>query len=331
MQLYVLPHLHFLKLRFHLTAQKDCTLPSWKGSLLRGAFGHALRRTVCTMHKGQECKDCMLRSQCAYTRMFETFVTEPPPRFLNGQLSSPRPFIFEPLDYARDYKEGDTLWFDAILLGDATNFVPYLVFAIMQMGHTGLGARRHPFDLTAAYCLQFDENGSENGEWKLLYEGETQHLVYSPKASTLENNNTTPDLNHHLQLNFQTQTRLSFKNKLTIDFTFRMLVFKMLRRVLELTHFYMPGEKIEWEFHDLLVKASAIHITHNNLHWQDQQRYSNRHKMKMQMGGFIGDLTLEGDLSPFVDLLKYCELLHVGKGATFGLGKIKIETENKYT
>ncbi|MFZ5518654.1 MAG: hypothetical protein ACOY90_18640 [Candidatus Zhuqueibacterota bacterium] len=79
---YILPHLHYIKLRFHLTAQRDCSLPSWKGSLLRGAFGHALRRTVCTMQKNQACRDCMLRTQCAYTRMFETFVTEPPPRFL---------------------------------------------------------------------------------------------------------------------------------------------------------------------------------------------------------------------------------------------------------
>jgi len=41
----------------------------------------------------------------------------------------------------------------------------------------------------------------------------------------------------------------------------------------------------------------------------------------MSMGGFIGSLELAGDLSPFSPLLRMAEVLHVGKGATFGLGK----------
>jgi len=49
MEIYSLPQLDHLKLRFHLTAQTNCNLPPWKGSLIRGAFGHALRRTVCTL------------------------------------------------------------------------------------------------------------------------------------------------------------------------------------------------------------------------------------------------------------------------------------------
>ena len=47
--------------------------------------------------------------------------------------------------------------------------------------------------------------------------------------------------------------------------------------------------------------------------------------MKMKMGGFVGDIVLEGDLSPFVELLLYSEVLHVGKGATFGLGRVEIK------
>jgi CRISPR/Cas system endoribonuclease Cas6 (RAMP superfamily) len=35
-------------------------------------------------------------------------------------------------------------------------------------------------------------------------------------------------------------------------------------------------------------------------------------------------MNLEGDSSPFIDLLHYGEVLHVGKGTTFGLGKMEI-------
>jgi len=42
------------------------------------------------------------------------------------------------------------------------------------------------------------------------------------------------------------------------------------------------------------------------------------------MGGFTGEIVLEGDLTPFTELLRTCEILHVGKGTVFGNGKIEI-------
>lgn len=46
----------------------------------------------------------------------------------------------------------------------------------------------------------------------------------------------------------------------------------------------------------------------------------------MKLGGLVGDLHLEGDLAPFAPLLRAAEVVHVGKGATFGLGKVEIRT-----
>ena len=105
-------------------------------------------------------------------------------------------------------------------------------------------------------------------------------------------------------------------------FTFRMLVFKMIRRVLELAHFHVPNAKIDWEFHPLLVAADAVKIVHRDLRWVDWERRSNRQKTEMLMGGFVGEMVLEGDLVPFLDLLRACEVVHVGKGCVFGNGKI---------
>jgi len=45
----------------------------------------------------------------------------------------------------------------------------------------------------------------------------------------------------------------------------------------------------------------------------------------MLFGGLLGQLDLEGDLTPFVPLLRTAEILHVGKGATFGLWRIAVE------
>jgi len=45
----------------------------------------------------------------------------------------------------------------------------------------------------------------------------------------------------------------------------------------------------------------------------------------MKLGGIVGHIVLEGDLEPFTALLRTAEVVHLGKGATFGLGKLVVE------
>ncbi len=337
---YRLPNIPWLRLRFSLIAQQEAYLPAYKGSLLRGAFGHALRRTVCVMGPQQPCPTCMLRKQCAYPRIFETLIEpgEPVPRFLRGLPTGPQPYIFEPFDERRLYRPGESLPFDFILLGQAIELHPFAIFAVSQMAEQGLGFKRMPFRLEKVFWQKANWKDPAE-EWRLLYDGASKRLLETPapqlinpdlpSISIKENrgelaNEPTDKPPHRLTVNFVTSTRLKFNNDLAINFNFRMLVFKMIRRVLELAHFHVPGASIDWEFHDLLVAADAVKITQRNLRWVDWERRSNRQKTEMMMGGFVGEMVLEGDLAPFEELLSICEVVHVGKGCVFGNGKIEI-------
>jgi len=44
----------------------------------------------------------------------------------------------------------------------------------------------------------------------------------------------------------------------------------------------------------------------------------------MKMGGFMGEITYEGDFEPFQPYIKLGEYVHVGKGSSFGLGRLEI-------
>jgi len=55
---YALPAIPYLKLRFVLVARQNALLPLYKGSMLRGVFGHALRTTVCEMKPQQKRSIC---------------------------------------------------------------------------------------------------------------------------------------------------------------------------------------------------------------------------------------------------------------------------------
>lgn len=310
---YLLPDIPYLKLWFVFSALEDCTLPIFKGSMLRGAFGHALKKTVCVMGPEQPCLTCMLRPQCAYTRVFETFIEGEPPPLLDGLKTSPRPFVIDDFEPKRDFQKGDHLEFDFSLFGRACEMHPYVIFAFMRAGDRGFARQRHKFLLEKVLW--------QNDEWQQLYDGGRQALVGIAKPKIVVTNGP---LSSPLTLKFLTPTRIKYNNRLTMDFSFRVLAFKMLSRVLEIAHFHVPGAEVNWEFRELLDAADEVRIASKRLYWEDVKRYSNRQNSKLTVGGFFGDLVLEGDLEPFNQLLRTVEVLHVGKGTVFGLGKVRV-------
>lgn len=262
--------------------------------MLRGAFGHALRRAVCSMGPAQDCGTCSLRRPCVYTRLFEPFIEEAPPPFLRGVAEAPRPYVFEPHDERRDFAAGDPLGFDLLLIGQAMDLEPYAVLAVERMAAAGLGADRAPFEVERTEFLP----------------------PAAPPAAGLPEDRLT--------LRFLTPTRIRTGHEIAASLDFRALTFAMIRRVLELAHFHVPGAEIDWSFRPMLERASAVRVTSSRLVWKDWERYSNRQQRKVGMGGVVGTMAVEGDLAPFASLLRAAEVVHVGKGAVFGLGRVEI-------
>lgn len=314
---YPLPAVPHLPLTFTLRAQAPARLPPFKGSMLRGAFGHALRRTVCSMGPEQPCESCRLRRGCVNTRIFETFVEGTPPPLLRGLPTSPRPYVFEPGDDRRDFAPGDPLTFGLLLIGQAAELQAYVTLAVERMATAGLGVNRTPFALDQV------EARTPDGAAVLLFADGRPHgpAVVPPSFAPTDGLSGTRATVH-----LRTPLRLKVRNGLAETVTFRDLTFAMVRRVLELAWFHVPGagETIDWNFRPLLRDAEAIACT-PRLAWHDWDRYSNRQQTKMTLGGLVGALHLEGDLTPFAPLLRAAEILHVGKNTTFGLGKIALE------
>ena len=243
---FKVPQIPYLKLKFVLTAKQECSISKIKGSMLRGAFGNALKRTVCVMTPKQACETCMLRRQCVYTRIFETFIEDEPPPFLKGMQTSPRPYIIDAYDHKSEFKEGESFNFNMTLVGRACELHPYVIFAVSQMAERGLAAKRAPFNLTKVFWYKYPPEDEKMQE-RLLYRGDTQCLCETASVSL---DYPGGKLQPPVRLQFFTPTRLKFKNKYSMDFTFRMLVFKMLRRTLEIAHFHAPDANINWRFQD---------------------------------------------------------------------------------
>jgi hypothetical protein len=313
---YHLPVIPYLRLQLTLEAEEPASLPPFHGSMLRGAFGHALRRTVCVMGPEQPCASCLLRHACVYTRIFEPYVEGEPPPFLRGIDQAVRPYVFEPLDGEGLWEPGELLRFDLLLFGQAVDLQAYAFLAVERMARAGLGSRRSRFRLVR---VEAQEAG---GSTRLLFAAGSAPSA-SPAPPMMPPASPLPV--GPVALRLVTPLRIKVRDRLNDHPTFRDLAFNMLRRVLELAHFHVPGAVIDWSFRALLDRADEVRVASADLRWHDWERWSQRQQTSMKLGGIVGRLVLEGDLTPFAALLRTSEVVHLGKGATFGLGKVVVE------
>ncbi|MFY9823119.1 MAG: CRISPR system precrRNA processing endoribonuclease RAMP protein Cas6 [Thermoanaerobaculia bacterium] len=309
---YPLPAIPYLRLQMTLQAEEPARMPPYQGSMLRGAFGHALRRSVCAMGSRQACASCVLRRACVYPRIFEPFVEGEPPPFLRGIDQAVRPFVFEPQGAGGPLEPGETLRFDLLLFGQAVELQAFAILAVERMAQTGLGSGRARFRLVRV------DAADPGGATRQLFAAGSPPLTVPARPVTVLP--TGPVVLHLL-----TPLRLKVRDHLNDQPTFRDLAFNMLRRVLELAHFHVPNAEVDWSFREFLRRADDVHIAGGDLRWHDWERWSQRQGAAMKLGGLVGHLHLEGDLAPFGPLLRAAEIVHVGKGATFGLGKVEIK------
>jgi len=89
--------------------------------------------------------------------------------------------------------------------------------------------------------------------------------------------------------------------------------------------YFHCGTELDLDFRGIIAEAARIETVTCDLRWHDWERYSARQDARMKLGGFVGRVTYRGDPRLFLPLLRLGELVHVGKGTSFGLGKYVIE------
>ncbi|MCL6450887.1 MAG: CRISPR system precrRNA processing endoribonuclease RAMP protein Cas6 [Acetobacteraceae bacterium] len=118
-------------------------------------------------------------------------------------------------------------------------------------------------------------------------------------------------------------TRLKYEHHLVERPLFHVLLRNILRRVSALLYFH-HGQRLDLDFRGLLERAQAVELAEDHTRWEDWERYSTRQGSRMKLGGIVGSATYRGELEEFVPYLVAGSYLHVGKGATFGLGRYRL-------
>ncbi len=323
----------YQKYTFTIEAVEELYLPHYKGSTFRGGFGNMFKRVACALRR-QDCSDCMLRSRCIYAYIFET------PSFEGAEIMNmhkyekvPHPFVIEPpligsefnqesvrtLNKSRSVNPGEKIEFNLILIGRATEYLPYFIFTFDELGKTGIGKGRGKYRLI---------------EVSIVNSLSKRICVYKENEITIGGIHTDeidiPDVfkssnkNSELTLHLITPLRIKYNRDLVVKLEFHILIRNLLRRFGLLYYFHCGQKTPTWDHREIIDHAEAITILESRLKWYDWERYSFRQNTRMRLGGLVGEVAYSGKLLPFMPLLRAGEILHAGKGTSFGLGKYQV-------
>jgi hypothetical protein len=299
--------------RFTFRTHDELRLPDFAGSLLRGQFGEALRRTVCVTDQAS-CAACPLYRSCLFPAIFDT--PAPAEHHLQKFSAVPNPYVIEPPPIGTTaVAAGRTLSFKMVLVGRTLQQLPLVTFALQRAFRQGLGLRRAKGELEDV-VWERPEGGDAS-----VWDTRTRSIV--PQAPSLRVpaalDSGTATLRISTPLRLQNQGRPLGPNELNP----RALITAILRRA-----------SLLFEMHAGLAclvpnPTELAHIgdrlnDERDLHWHDWQGFSSRQRQEMKLGGVIGEWKLHGEIGALSQWLWLGQWLHAGKNATMGLGRYEV-------
>lgn len=296
---------------FYYGITEDTNLPQFMGTTIRGGFGNVFKKIVCPF-KDKECKECLLATKCVYTYVFETPAPEGS-KIMRKYEHVPHPFVIEPpSDNRIKYEKGDNLAFNLLLIGKAIDYLPYFIYSFEMLGDKGLGKKRARLNLNSIMQKK-----------NIVYDGSTGTLKEKIITEKITFNPSERKINS-IKITFLTPTRIIHQGVVIKNPEFYKIVPNLLRRISLLAYFHC-GEFLDIDFKGLLKMAEKIKTSIEFFAFKNFGRYSGRQKKIIPMDGFIGIVIYEGDLSLFYPYLRAGEILHIGKGTAFGMGKYRME------
>lgn len=352
---------NILTLQLSVRQDEVLKMPEHAGSMLRGAFGVALRSLTCITDLS-DCKQCSLKQHCKFPRLFESpalqaagvqavnpYVIHVPitPKLQSQAQSSShtRSNHLPPkhtISYTRTtdvYKKGDIWHFGMTLMGAATHETDLIIKAWQVALQTGLGAHA-PYQ--RATLIKAMANDS------ILYRApnvihslntsrgsNTQASISNAQANSdggSRSNSDKSDRSAQLTLRFLTPFRYQQNNRI-ISQANRLdsitFIASLYNRIRLCQDNHSPNQT--WDigydcYHDFKAAIATLDIE-VDIAANHVARRSNRQQRKMQLYGLQGDIHLLGDakiINSLLPALQLGEQLHIGKNTTMGLGQYQL-------
>jgi Uncharacterized conserved protein (DUF2276). len=259
------------------------------------------------MMDNTECEICPLRQNCVYARTFEPRATV----FDKNNLQVPPPFIINApaASQPQQVPPGTLFTIEMNVFGTAISWLPILLQAWQHIGKWPVSGKKNMFQLTQVQVLNLEGDSLSQGLPSEL--NETGKGFIPPKISHADY--------HELALLTPLRLRQKKRNIDAEALNGELFIKSLYRRYSLLNNNYAESSAD-------LSRLPAFHFpkVQKKLEWTDWQRWSNRQRKSIKLGGLTGTLRLEDNLQPFNEALSYLPWINLGKSCSLGLGRVRI-------
>ncbi|MDR7491963.1 MAG: CRISPR system precrRNA processing endoribonuclease RAMP protein Cas6 [Armatimonadota bacterium] len=284
--------------RLVLEALEPLRLPKFRGALWHGVIGRALKALVCTVPPGI-CRECPQRGTCAYPRVMEAASPETAAGPLGHGRRIPGPLILDTGPWgAAAVEPGNLFALDFAVVDPEGALAPLVEEAVGRAAADGLGRARAVARVVASEPRP--SMADELARWA----GETAE---------------------RLRLRLVSPLRLRRGGVLLRGFALRALARDLSLRLAALGH-YHGGLPWPAPWTEALAEAERAGVAEARTRWLEGVRYSARQGREIVTGGLVGEVCLEAVGPTLRQLLAAGTVLHAGKGASMGLGRLELMT-----
>jgi CRISPR/Cas system endoribonuclease Cas6 (RAMP superfamily) len=150
---------------------------------------------------------------------------------------------------------------------------------------------------------------------------ESDALFRDPQAAIRNAQSTIRD---EVTLRFLTPTRMRLKGRVIESPTFAQLISSLSLRLSMLAETF-ANASLSYDYKAMIERAHEVKTRGSTLRLMALDRYSSRRGGKLELDGFMGDVTFAGPaIQELLPLLVAGEFLNVGSGTAFGLGRYLI-------
>lgn len=286
-------------IRFEVEFLKDSKLNSNKHSGIRGIIGNALINENCLVNSNnRNCNECVFRNRCLAYNIFSPKISSTS----NNLEENISPFIIICDDKRVFIREKDKLIFAIIFFGDTISYIPQVIRSVKVAGES-LGLDNNLFRLKSVV-------NDINEDIYIKGISNYQRVNVRTIEEYIENRlSISKDIS---RIEIISPIRFKKNKKFNDDLIEGDIVNLIKRRLITLAALEDRSITIDEIF--------KFKIKYKDLKWREYNRYSNRQKSRMSLGGIVGYLELEEVNEEAKKLLIAGELIHIGKSTSFGLG-----------
>jgi hypothetical protein len=276
------------RMRVTIEARQALRLPTRAESTIRGCLGWALLDAEAIAESADR------------SLLDELFGSETPEASIEKRLAAgaPRPLIVEA--DGRNLKKGERFDAELVLIGPLLERAEALLQALAVTCERGLGVSRVACRLVAASL-------------EPAAVGVAGRLFGEPVPPS------------DVRVVLLTPLRVKAGGRFAVHLPFETLARAVFRRTSDLVRLYgIPPEPLAWPFADLVAESRQVRMVAHVIENVKTRRYSRRQGRPIETEGLIGSVTYRGPWASIASVLELASVIHVGHGASWGLGRVAV-------